>query len=112
MRKLATNSAKKSAIILAAVFGITGFIISSSSIAADGKTVFNKTCKMCHGAGLMGAPKIGDAAAWADRISKGIETLNANAVNGINAMPPKGGKSSLSDEEVHAAVAYIVESSQ
>lgn len=107
MTKLTTKVAT-----LIGVVGITGLLMSTSTMAADGEAVYKKTCKMCHASGMMGAPKTGDSAAWADRIAKGIDTLKTNAVNGINAMPPKGGKKSLSDEEVHAAVAFMVESSQ
>jgi len=79
--------------------------------AADGEAVFNKTCKMCHGAGIAGAPKAGDAEAWNPRIAKGNETLYDHAINGFHdksIMPAKGGNKTLSDEEVKAAVDYMV----
>ena len=61
----------------------------------------------CHGAGVAGAPKFGDKAAWAPRVKQGIDTLVQNAIKGKGAMPPKGG-SSASDADVRAAVQYMV----
>jgi cytochrome c5 len=63
---------------------------------------------MCHAAGLAGAPKAGDAAAWKARVAQGVPTLHDHAINGIRAMPAKGGNPSLSDAEVKAAVDYLV----
>lgn len=78
----------------------------------DGKTVYNTVCAGCHGAGVMGAPKFGDKAAWAGRIGQGMPTLVSHAINGIRAMPPRGGAASLSDDEVKAAVQYMVDGSK
>ncbi len=78
--------------------------------AAAGKTgeqVVKSVCIMCHGTGLMGAPKIGDAAGWAPRIEQGYDTLVQHAINGIRTMPAKGGNPGLSDQEVARAVAYM-----
>ena len=70
----------------------------------------------CHGAGIAGAPRGGDSGAWADRIGAGLDTLVAHAINGFQAsqgmMPAKGGNPSLSDEEIEAAVEYMVAESQ
>lgn len=78
----------------------------------DGKKVFEGTCSVCHGAGIAGAPKFGDKAAWAPRIAQGTATLYNHALNGLTGkggvMPPKGGNTSLSDAEVKAAVDYMV----
>jgi cytochrome c5 len=77
--------------------------------AADkGKSVFESTCTVCHGAGIAGAPKAGDKGAWAPRIQQGKPALYQNALKGKNAMPPKGGNNSLSDDDVKAAVDYMV----
>jgi cytochrome c5 len=76
--------------------------------AADGRKVYESTCVACHGAGVAGAPKFGDKAQWAPHIAKGIDHLYANALKGINAMPPKGGNLALSDAELKAAVNYMV----
>ena len=74
---------------------------------ADGKAVYDKTCAVCHAAGIAGAPKFGDKAAWAPRIATGIDTLHNSALHGKNAMPPKGGNLALTDADVTAAVDYM-----
>ncbi|MGM0782644.1 MAG: c-type cytochrome [Pseudomonadota bacterium] len=79
---------------------------------ADGEAVYNQACMACHMTGAAGAPIKGDADAWAPRIEKGMETLYDHSLNGFNAMPAKGGNASLSDEEVKAAVDFMVENSQ
>jgi cytochrome c5 len=78
---------------------------------ASGEALYKQTCFACHGAGVMGAPKFGDKAAWAPRVAKGLPTLVDHATKGFNAMPPKGG-SSASDAEVRAAVEYMVNASK
>ena len=78
----------------------------------SGKEVFGGFCTTCHGAGVMGAPKYGNAADWAPRAAKGIETLYTHALNGFNAMPPKGMCGACSEDEVKAAVDYMVEGSK
>jgi cytochrome c5 len=76
--------------------------------AASGKATYDAVCHVCHGAGVAGAPKLGDKAAWAPRIKQGLAALHANAIKGKGAMPPKGGNPSLSDADVSAAVDYMV----
>ena len=76
--------------------------------AASGKATYDSVCHVCHGAGVAGAPKLGDKAAWAPRIKQGVAALHANAMKGKGAMPPKGGNPSLSDADVSAAVDYMV----
>jgi cytochrome c5 len=78
----------------------------------DGAHVYTVVCAMCHAAGLAGAPKYADKAAWKPRIAQGLPTLYEHAVKGIRAMPPKGGSASLSDAEVDAAVDYMVNHSK
>lgn len=78
----------------------------------SGEEVYNTACAACHASGAMGAPVLGEADQWSDRIDKGMETLYDSAINGINQMPPKGGNASLSDEAVQAAVDYMVEQSE
>src|SRR5690606_40872029 len=65
--------------------------------------IYAATCAACHGTGVAGAPTLGDTAAWAPLLEKGYETLLQNAINGINAMPPRGGNPNLSDLEVARA---------
>ncbi|HET9679120.1 MAG TPA: c-type cytochrome, partial [Gammaproteobacteria bacterium] len=70
----------------------------------SGKAVYATACIACHGAGVAGAPKIGDTAAWAPRIAKGMDVLKDHALHGFNGetgiMPAKGGFMNLSDQEV------------
>ena len=86
--------------------------------AADlpGETVYGQACVACHGAGIAGAPKFGDAAAWAPRIAQGPDTLHKHAIEGFQGknglMPPKGGRTDLSDQSVINAVDYMVAGSQ
>ena len=74
----------------------------------DGATIYNSICKACHEAGLAGAPKTGDRPAWAARIATGNAALLKSAINGKNAMPPRGGGTDLSDAELKAAVGFLV----
>ena len=79
--------------------------------ALTGPQVYNAACSACHGAGIGGAPVLGDAAAWSARVAKGDDVLGQNALNGftdIGYMPPKGGRVDLSDQEILDAVAYMV----
>lgn len=71
--------------------------------------LYTQVCQTCHGAGIAGAPKVGDKAAWAARLALGVDGLTASAIKGKNAMPPKGG-STASDADIKAAVAYMMSS--
>jgi cytochrome c5 len=75
--------------------------------AIDGKKIYDTTCVACHAAGVAGAPKAGDKAAWAPRLKAGVNALYANALKGKNAMPANGGNAALSEAEVKAAVDYL-----
>lgn len=90
--------------------------VSVDEVVLPGDEVYNSSCSACHNAGVAGAPKVGDAGAWADRIAKGAEELYTNAINGIQGaagiMPAKGGNASLSDGSVKAAVDYMLEQSK
>lgn len=81
---------------------------ASAGDLAKGEQVFNANCVSCHGAGVMGAPKLGDKAAWEPRIAKGKDSVYTNALNGVKLMPPKGGNASLKDEDVKAAVDFMI----
>ena len=88
----------------------------SAASAIDGQDMFNQACVVCHGAGVAGAPKLGDTANWAPRIAQGMDTVYGNAINGFQGsagmMPAKGGRADLSDDAIKAAVDYMVENSQ
>ena len=93
--------------------------IAQAEEAADkGKTVYDTACVVCHQTGVGGAPKVGaeHKDAWADRIAQGESTLSEHAIKGFQGktgmMPPKGGRADLSDEDVKAAVSYMVEASK
>lgn len=89
-----------------------GAVFAQMAAAADGEAVYKQACFACHDTGAAGAPKRGDAAAWAPRIEKGLDALVASAVNGLNAMPPKGTCMTCSDEDLKAAVEYLVTQAQ
>jgi len=78
----------------------------------DGQTIYKSTCAVCHESLLMGAPVIGDKKDWGPRIAQGDNTLVDHAIHGIRGMPPKGGNSSLTDDEIKAAVEYMVNHSK
>jgi cytochrome c5 len=79
---------------------------------AKGEEVYKTACFACHDTGAANAPKIGDQAVWADRIAQGMDTLVGHAINGLNAMPPKGGAMQISDEDIAHSVAFMVERSK
>jgi len=80
----------------------------------DAEATYMMSCFACHSTGAAGAPKVGDgnADAWAPRMEKGMEAVVANAINGLNTMPPKGLCFTCTDEDLGALVAYMVSSSQ
>lgn len=89
---------------------------AQAGAAADGKKVFEGTCVACHGAGVAGAPKVGDKAAWGPRIAQGKDTLYKHALGGFQGksgmMPAKGGNAGLPDDDVKAAVDFMVSQSK
>ena len=99
---------------VAEVAAATAAVVETASAAPSaetlekGKAVYSRTCFACHATGVAGSPKIDDKAAWAPRIATGMEALYATSLNGKGAMPPKGGNTSLADEDVKAAVDYMV----
>jgi cytochrome c5 len=81
-----------------------------------GDQVYQQVCAACHGAGVAGAPKTGDKAAWAPRVAQGADTLHKHAIEGYQGkagfMPPKGGRTDLTDQSVVNAVDHMVKQSQ
>jgi cytochrome c5 len=90
--------------------------VAAKAGPADGKKVYDGACVACHGAGIAGAPKVGDKAAWATRIAQGANVLYDHAIKGFQGkggvMPPKGGAMQLTDAEVKAAVDTMVAASK
>jgi c(7)-type cytochrome triheme protein len=74
----------------------------------NGKAIYEGTCFACHNSGVAGAPKLGDAAAWAPRIKGGVTALYASAASGKGVMPARGGNAGLSEAQLHAAVNFMV----
>lgn len=85
--------------------------VASAEPLSD-EQIYQNNCMACHTTGAAGAPKIGDAAAWAPRIAKGMDTIMTNATNGLGAMPPKGLCMTCSDDELKSVVEYIISQSQ
>jgi cytochrome c5 len=83
---------------------------------ASGEAVYNQTCLVCHGAGVAGAPRLGDKADWGPRIAQGKDTLYQHAIAGFTGkkgvMPPKGGNTALADTDVKVAVDFMASRSR
>ena len=91
------------------------FCMPFTTFAADlekGKAVYESSCAMCHKAGIAGSPKLDDKVAWKDRLAQGEAVLIEHSIKGFKGskgfMPAKGGKTSLSDEDVANAVHYMI----
>jgi cytochrome c5 len=80
---------------------------ASSGAARSGDQVYNQFCFACHAAGVGGAPKLGNVADWQPRLAKGDDAVWMSVISGLNAMPPKGTCMNCTDDELHAAVAYM-----
>ncbi|MGB7484453.1 MAG: c-type cytochrome, partial [Castellaniella sp.] len=76
-----------------------------------GEKVYQSVCVTCHSIGLAGAPKFGDKAAWEPYIKSGLDAMLKNAITGVGAMPPRGG-SQATDEELKAAIEYMVDAAR
>jgi cytochrome c5 len=84
-----------------------------AALPADGTAAYETACAACHGAGIAGAPKVGDKAAWAARVAQGKDTLYKHAIEGLNGktgvMPAKGGRADWPDDLIKQAVDHILE---
>lgn len=100
----------KKALVLAAAAAL----LSPAAAMAErsGEELYNTKCAVCHAAGVAGAPVFGDAAAWAPRAEKGMDGLLATAKSGLNAMPPMGTCVDCSDEELKAAIQYMLDAAK
>ena len=86
--------------------------VTDAGPAHPGQATYDASCKVCHETDAMGAPAVGDKAAWAAALEKGIDQVYHNAINGINGMPPKGGAMDLTDAQMNEVVDYMVEASK
>ena len=96
--------------IAARIQPVAGFALVDANAPKVFKTaqqVYDTTCASCHAAGVAGAPKFADKAAWAPLIASGLDTMLTNAINGKGAMPAKGGNPTLDDFEIARAVVYM-----
>jgi cytochrome c5 len=91
----------------------TGPATAAAALPADGTAAYETACQACHGAGIAGAPKVGDKGAWGPRIAQGKDTLYKHAIGGFTGktgvMPPKGGRADWPDDLIKQAVDHIVE---
>lgn len=86
--------------------------VSADVVVVPGQEAYDENCKVCHATDSMGAPAVGDKAAWSAVVKKGIDAVYSNAIHGINGMPPKGGAMNLSDTEIHEIVDYMIGASK
>lgn len=105
------DAAADSSAISERIKPVAEVVVAAAPAAAgaekSGEEVVKTICSACHAVGALGAPKIGDKAAWAPRIAQGYETLVKHATEGIRSMPARGGNPALTDGEVAAAVAHM-----
>ncbi|MDH4287827.1 MAG: c-type cytochrome [Aquincola sp.] len=88
---------------------VAAAVAAAAPKADAAPALYGQVCVACHAAGVAGAPKIGDKAAWAPRLAAGVDGLTASVIKGKGAMPPKGG-SGASEADIKAVVAYMVSS--
>jgi cytochrome c len=86
--------------------------VTADATVAPGQNTYDASCAVCHATDAMGAPAVGDKAAWAAVLEKGIDNVYHNATTGINAMPPKGGAMDLTDAQMKEVVDYMVGASK
>jgi len=86
---------------------------AAAHVVQTADQIVTKVCSACHGAGLLGAPKIGDKSAWSARAGSagGVSGLAASAIKGKNSMPPRGGAADLTDEEIKSAIQFMLKQS-
>ncbi len=89
------------------ILGAAALLLTTSVFAADGSAVYEKACKICHAAGVAGAPKSHDAAAWAPRLELGMDAMLASVKNGKNAMPAGGMCANCTDEDYTKAIEFM-----
>ena len=93
---------------------LTAVLLTPAAAMAErsGAEVYNTKCTVCHASGAAGAPKLGDAAAWAPRAAQGVDAMLVVAKSGKGAMPPKGLCMDCSDSELKGAIQYMLDNSK
>lgn len=103
---------------LAALLGGCGDTVDTDRPVAEatpevpGEQTYRRFCFSCHASGAAGAPRVGDARAWAPRIEQGMDVMLRHTIDGMPGMPPRGMCSRCDDDELRAAIVYMVERSQ
>lgn len=100
----------KSFAIFVALASLHLILYADASLAnEEGRAIYTSVCSACHAPEnvMVSSPKAGDTAEWSKRLAKGLEAVTDNAVNGFAAMPPKGGVSELSREQIRQAIQYM-----
>lgn len=108
----ATPAAAPAASAPAAAAPAAAAVAAAPASDFDAAAAYNMSCMACHATGAAGAPKVGDEAAWNERLEKGMDAVMANVMSGVNAMPARGLCVNCSDEDLHAIVDYMVSQSQ
>jgi cytochrome c5 len=88
---------------------VAGAKVAMSTGPRSGSEIYTKACVACHSAGVLNAPKFQDVADWTPRMTKGFDTVWQNAINGIGAMPPMGTCGDCSNDDIKAAIEYMIE---
>ncbi|MBB3117125.1 c-type cytochrome [Pseudoduganella violacea] len=84
---------------------------NAPKVLQTGEAIYTSTCAACHGSGAAGAPKVGDNGSWSARLAQGEATIIKHAIEGLRAMPAKGGNPDLDDVEVARAVVFMANKS-
>lgn len=93
----------------AALAALAALVLAEPARAGDGHVIYRQVCAACHATGVAGAPRLGDREAWGIRLRAGRAAMVTSVLRGKGQMPPKGGNVSLSDEDVKAALDYMLE---
>lgn len=105
----AVRSGEAGATALAEAQAAAAVAPAAEEVIVDGPAVYGSLCNACHESGVSGAPIRGSELMAARVDEKGLEVLVQNAINGLNVMPPRGGNPSLTDEQIQAAVEYMIQ---
>jgi cytochrome c5 len=89
------------------LLAVSAMLFAASAMAQPPMDKYNKACAVCHNAGVAGAAKTGDVAAWAPKLEKGMDALVASVKSGLNAMPPRGMCFDCTDEDYVALITYM-----